>query len=192
MHKHFNFELTCDVLQRPEKLKTKKPKHKKKEIGSSDEDDIENLLLERHETEAIEEEKDDFYLIMCLDMYKLFKRIKQLTGITFSKQSKRELKNNSHAFKLVVPDIVKMSAKVLCIVLQDANLKLMTSLFLSFQVKHMNIVSLAEGNWLWIETKNSETREAGDRLFRLAMSKFEASIRSTPDNRYDSLLNDLV
>jgi hypothetical protein len=45
-------------------------------------------------------------------MYKLFKRIEQLTGVTFSKQSKRELKINSRGFKLVVPDIVKMSAKV--------------------------------------------------------------------------------
>lgn len=52
----------------------------------------------------------------------------------------------------------------------------------------MNIVSLAEGNSLWIQAKKSDTRETEDRLFRLVMSKFEASIRSTPDNR-DTLDN---
>ncbi len=52
----------------------------------------------------------------------------------------------------------------------------------------MNIVSLAEGNSLWIQAKKSDTRETEDRLFRLVMSKFEASIRSTPDNR-DTLNN---
>ena len=50
------------------------------------------------------------------------------------------------------------------------------------QVKHMNIVSLAEGNSLWIQTLKSERQATADRLFRLVMSKFEASIRSTPDN----------
>jgi hypothetical protein len=59
-----------------------------------------------------EEETDELYLLRSVDMYKLFKRIEQLTGVTFSKQSKRELKINSRGFKLVVPDIVKMSAKV--------------------------------------------------------------------------------
>jgi hypothetical protein len=52
----------------------------------------------------------------------------------------------------------------------------------------MNIVSLAEGNSLWIQAKKSDTRETEDRLFRLVMNKFEASIRSTPDNR-DTLNN---
>lgn len=37
----------------------------------------------------------------------------------------------------------------------------------------MNIVSLAEGNALWIETMKSERKETADRLFRLVMSKFE-------------------
>jgi hypothetical protein len=149
-----------------------------------------------------EEETDELYLLRSVDMYKLFKRIEQLTGVTFSKQSKRELKINSRGFKLVVPDIVKMSAKVRatasfhmqCSVsrmLRYTALKLMCVLALAndrHQAKHMNIVSLAEGNSLWIQAKKSDTRETEDRLFRLVMSKFEASIRSTPDNR-DTLNN---
>lgn len=115
-------------------------------------------------------------------MYKLFKRIEQLTGVIFSKQSKRELKANSRGFKLVVPDIVKMSAKVKMLKLP------WYMLIFDLQAKHMNIVSLAEGNSLWIQAKKSDTRETEDRLFRLVMSKFEASIRSTPDNR-DTLNN---
>lgn len=131
-----------------------------------DDDDDEDSNKGSSSDELEEEEKDELYLLRTVDMYKLFKRIEQLTGVTFSKQSKRELKINSRGFKLVVPDIVKMSAKA----------------------KHMNIVSLAEGNSLWIQAKKSDTRETEDRLFRLVMSKFEASIRSTPDNR-DTLNN---
>jgi hypothetical protein len=56
-------------------------------------------------------------------------------------------------------------------------------------MKHMNIVSLAEANALWIQFKNNcMGGDAGDRVFRLIMSKFEASIRSTPDNS-DTLIN---
>jgi hypothetical protein len=71
------------------------------------------LIYQKVQKIMKEEDTDELYLLRSVDMYKLFKRIEQLTGVTFSKQSKRELKSNSRGFKLVVPDIVKMSAKVL-------------------------------------------------------------------------------
>jgi tetratricopeptide (TPR) repeat protein len=105
-----------------------------------------------------------------VDMYLLFKRVQQLTGVKLTDQAMKELKQNPNSFYLVSPDIEKMSVRV----------------------KHMNITSLAEANSLAIEALN-QLEEAirltpglptphHERLFRLAMNKFEQAIRSTPDN----------
>jgi Clustered mitochondria/Hom_end-associated Hint/Translation initiation factor eIF3 subunit 135/Leucine Rich repeat len=88
----------------------------------------------------------------------LFRRLQHLSGIKIAKRALVELERAPDAFKIVLPDIKKISARV----------------------KHMNIISLAEGNALSIESMHSGTD--GERLFRLAMRKFETSIRATPDN----------
>ena len=59
-----------------------------------------------------QEEPVAFDIRGSLNFFKLFKRIHQLTGVKFSKQSRRELKKNPEDFKLVIPDIVALSVKV--------------------------------------------------------------------------------
>jgi len=111
------------------------------------------------------EKKTDFHLENCVDYYFLFRRIQHLTGIRLTRQVQNELKTNPRSVKLVIPDIKKVSVTV----------------------KRMNIISLAEGTALAIQAMDamdemSESSSHHDRLFRLAMSKFEQAIRSTPDN----------
>jgi ubiquitin-protein ligase len=106
----------------------------------------------------------------CFDMWLLLKRVQQLSGIKLTDQAMAELRKNPTSFFLVSPDIRKMAVRV----------------------KHMNIISLAEANALAIQAmdsldsvlRSSHNARAfhHDRLFSLAMSKFEQAIRSTPDN----------
>eukprot|EP01113_Clastostelium_recurvatum_P028334 TRINITY_DN3429_c0_g1_i2.p1 TRINITY_DN3429_c0_g1~~TRINITY_DN3429_c0_g1_i2.p1 ORF type:complete len:2680 (+),score=686.41 TRINITY_DN3429_c0_g1_i2:120-8159(+) len=115
-----------------------------------------------------------------LDMFLLFKRIQAMTGIAMTEQSMMELRSDPTEFKMVVPDITNMDV----------------------QVKHMNLVSLFEGNALALQclhlttnaghvqrtlssnsSSNTEgTTRGSQRLFRLATDKFEDAIRATPDN----------
>ena len=49
-----------------------------------------------------EEEKEENYnLRKDIDFYKLLKRIKQLTGVKFTKKSMRQLQSNPNSFRLV-------------------------------------------------------------------------------------------
>lgn len=121
----------------------------------------------------------------CFDMWLLLKRVQQLSGVKLTDQAMAELQKSPSSFFLVSPDIRKMAVRV----------------------KHMNIISLAEANALAIQAMDrleDMLRKAGsapafhhDRLFSLAMSKFEQAIRSTPDNttmlnHYASVLEKLA
>jgi hypothetical protein len=94
-----------------------------------------------------------------LSMYLLLKRLQHLAAVTLSKQSLQELKTSAADFRVVLPDIEHVFA----------------------QVTHMNIVSYAEGMSLYLASKQ-EAGNCGRRLFRLAESKFDGAVRSTPDN----------
>jgi hypothetical protein len=121
---------------------------------------VKNDLLKTFPKSLLQEEQDPNYDIKAqINMYYLFKRTSQKTGIKFTKQSREELKKNPASFNVVISDIKKLAV----------------------QVKHMNIVSISEGNALSIQSMRIEV--GGDRLFRLAMSKFEEAISSTPDNQ---------
>lgn len=125
---------------------------------------VKTNLLKTFLSSLSSEEQNNFDIKTQINMYYLFLRISEKTGIKFSKQSRKELKKNPANFNVVISDIKKVSV----------------------QVKHMNIVSISEGNALSIQSMRIEI--GGDRLFRLAMSKFEEAISSTPDNQ-DTLNN---
>eukprot|EP01094_Clydonella_sp_ATCC50884_P018172 TRINITY_DN330_c1_g1_i1.p1 TRINITY_DN330_c1_g1~~TRINITY_DN330_c1_g1_i1.p1 ORF type:complete len:885 (-),score=219.35 TRINITY_DN330_c1_g1_i1:224-2608(-) len=101
-------------------------------------------------------------------MYQLFKRMQQLTGIKLTKRAMEELRLNPSTFRVVLPDIKKVTARV----------------------KHMNVVSVAEAKALSIHAMRSEIHHSGERLFNLAKSKFERAYRATPDNT--TILNDFA
>src|SRR5690606_19182864 len=61
--------------------------------------------------------------------------------------------------ELVYPDLAKISART----------------------KHMDIISHSEGAALCIQAMRTKGEE-GDRLFQLAMAKFETALSSTADN----------
>lgn len=107
----------------------------------------------------------------------LFKRIQQLTGIRLTKRAQNELKNNPRSVKLVVADIKKV------IHVQPLNHCTVVNIFpqIGVSVKRMNIISLAEGNALAIQAMDAideatEFDSHHDRLFRLAMDKYENSL----------------
>ena len=105
-----------------------------------------------------EEKNQDFDLRKNINIYLLFKRVQQLTGVGLTKQAQRDLKNNPESFRIVQSDINKVAAKV----------------------KHMNIISLAEAKALAITSMKGDL--GSERLFRLACSKFEIAIQATPDS----------
>ena len=94
-----------------------------------------------------------------LSFYLLLKRLQRLAAVTLSKQSLQELKTSPGDFRVVLPDIEHVFA----------------------QVTHMNIVSYAEGMSLFLASKQ-EGGNCSRRLFRLAETKFDSAVRSTPDN----------
>jgi hypothetical protein len=99
------------------------------------------------------------FLRQELSMYLLLKRLQRLAAVTLSKQSLQELKASPADFRVVLPDIEHVFA----------------------QVTHMNIVSYAEGMSLYLASRQ-EGGNCSRRLFRLAESKFDGAVRSTPDN----------
>ncbi len=105
------------------------------------------------------EQEPSFNLRHRLSMYLLLKRLQRLAAVTLSKQSLQELKTSPKDFRVVLPDIEHVYS----------------------QVTHMNIVSYAEGMSLYLASKQ-ESGPCGRRLFRLAESKFDGAVRSTPDN----------
>lgn len=115
------------------------------------------------------EEQANLGLRRYLDTYTLFKRIQQLTGIKLTKRAMQELKEDPESFQIVLSDVKKISAKA----------------------KHMNIISLAEAQALSIRAMRSQSDKCADRLFRLAMLRFDTAIRATPDNtvRAEQLLS---
>eukprot|EP01133_Synstelium_polycarpum_P013661 gene13661-16088_t len=115
---------------------------------------------------TIEERDPNFDLSSQVDMYHIFVRIQNMTGIKLADESMKELMKDPRSFRVVLSDITSMDVKV----------------------KHMNIISLAEGNALSLQCMKWEGRTGSERLFKLATNKFEEAIRSTPDNK--DILND--
>ncbi len=112
-----------------------------------------------------------------LSMYLLLKRLQRLAAVTLSKQSLQELKGRGIAFFLCLFHAhasSKASPADFRVVLPDIE-------HVFAQVTHMNIVSYAEGMALYLASKQ-ERGHCGRRLFRLAESKFDGAVRSTPDN----------
>ena len=107
---------------------------------------------------APEEVAESFDLRKNINIFRLFKRVQRLTGVKFTKQAQRDLKENPNLFKIVRSDISKISARV----------------------KHMNIITLAEAQALAIAALK-DGRDS-ERLFRLACTKFETAIQATPDS----------
>jgi hypothetical protein len=91
----------------------------------------------------------------------LFQRIQAISGIKLSPKATQQLGKNTENFQFVYPDIMKISAKV----------------------KDMNIIAHAEGMSLFMQAMQGAGEE-GDRLFTLAMQKFQHAISSTLDNDF--------
>ncbi|PRP78266.1 hypothetical protein PROFUN_13876 [Planoprotostelium fungivorum] len=112
-----------------------------------------------------EEKEEDFDLRNIIDIPKLFDAVQKKTGVKLTKQSRVALEKNPRDFSLVISDIRKASCRV----------------------KSMNVVSLAEGNALALQSIIVSKSEGGEisaaRLFTMAMSKFEEAICQTPDSR---------
>lgn len=89
--------------------------------------------------------------------------LQEMLGVKLSYDSKKEFEAHPSEFKLVVADVTDVHVKV----------------------KKMNTISLAEGNALAIQAIQELSNEGSrhhDRLFRLAMAKFDSAILATPDN----------
>ena len=84
-----------------------------------------------------------------------------IAGVKLAITALAQLLRSPSKFTFVYPDIEKISAKV----------------------KDMNITAHAEGMALYSQSMERKGDEA-DRLFTLAMRKFESAISSTPDNRF--------
>ena len=144
---------------------------------------IKEQLIAHYKLETLsnEEQQRSFSLRSLVDLYTLFRRLQQLTGIRFTKIVMQQLKSSEH-FELVSPDIRKMGVRV----------------------KHMNITSQAQGSALAIQAMasmnshidlyhtmqglvgydiRSDASTSYDRLFNLSMMKYEQAIRATPDNK---------
>lgn len=106
-------------------------------------------------------EDPNFDLRDQIKLTKLFVRLQQITGVKFTSESLRELQQNPDHFRVVISDLKKIDVRV----------------------KHMNVVSVAEANSLAIQSIRAQEAKLSDRLFGLAMSRFEEAIKSTPDNR---------
>ena len=108
-----------------------------------------------------------FDLRPLISMAKLLRRVGQLTGVRITKKAWEELDQQPDTFRLVSSDVKKVSARV----------------------KQMNIIALAEANELSIRSYDFLSNPRGSqRLFNLAMHKFEMCIRSTPDSE-DALIS---
>eukprot|EP01132_Coremiostelium_polycephalum_P000614 gene614-763_t len=118
------------------------------------------ILLRFDNSLSIEEREENFDIRNSIDIYYVFVRIQMMTGIKLAEVSMRELKKDYKTFRVVLPDIISMDVRV----------------------KHMNIISLAEGNALSLQCMKGDGR-GSERLFKLATNKFEEAIRSTPDNK---------
>jgi hypothetical protein len=129
------------------------------------------LKAQFHDALTPDEQDSNFDLRQYIDTVTLFKRIQQLTGIKLTKRAMKELKQDPESFLIVLSDIKKIAAKA----------------------KHMNIISLAEGEALSIRAMRHTSERGADRLFRLAMTKFEMAIRATPDNKvYNQSINQSI
>jgi hypothetical protein len=106
----------------------------------------------------------DYRLDDGIDMHALFERIQVLTGTRMSRFALRELQKNPKSFKVVISDVKRMDVVV----------------------KHMNVASLAEGNLLSMQAaqllNQAASLDCSERLFVMAMTKFDRAIRATPDS----------
>eukprot|EP01119_Soliformovum_irregulare_P020731 TRINITY_DN6771_c0_g1_i1.p1 TRINITY_DN6771_c0_g1~~TRINITY_DN6771_c0_g1_i1.p1 ORF type:complete len:1301 (+),score=414.07 TRINITY_DN6771_c0_g1_i1:81-3983(+) len=124
--------------------------------------EIKNLMLFQFGKNSISAEEDSFPRLIHQekDLLQMFKRVQQLTGVRISQTAQTQLFNSISTFTFVVPDIEKMSAKV----------------------KDMNITAHAEGMALYMQSTQF-VGDSADRLFGVAMRKFETALSSTLDNR---------
>eukprot|EP00727_Mastigamoeba_balamuthi_P001851 m51a1_g11663 hypothetical protein (1053) ;mRNA; r:493-4759 len=116
-----------------------------------------------HGALTAEETSHCYALQHTVDMHALFCRVEALTGIRLTGSAMRELKKNPGGFKVVVADIKRMDPVV----------------------KHMNIVSLADGIMCATQAMDQlkqESVQCSERLFSLAMTKFEQAVKATPDD----------
>ncbi|PRP85823.1 hypothetical protein PROFUN_06015 [Planoprotostelium fungivorum] len=111
-----------------------------------------------------EESSPEFRLNAGIDYAALFLRIQSHTGVKITSRAFQQLVKNVHQFTFVYPDIHKMSVKI-----KDMN------------ITELNPAAHAEGMALYIQSMQSRGDEA-DRLFQLAMQKFETAWFSTLDN----------
>lgn len=81
----------------------------------------------------------DYELKNDASMLSLFVRVQNLMGIKLAPKALHQLATNDKSLELVYPDLVKMSAKM----------------------KHMDIISHAEGAALCIQSKRMKGEEGG-------------------------------
>jgi hypothetical protein len=118
------------------------------------------------------------------DLVALFARLQELCGFELTEKAQGELIKKGAAFELVYPDIRKVSARVRnmnVILLAEASTLHLQSVK---QLKLQNVRLASEGEESG-ETNVPHFKKADDkaeRLFQLAMRKYEKAIEATPDN----------
>ena len=106
----------------------------------------------------------DHILLDEIDMASLFDRIQQLTGVRLTARAFSEIKSSPFTIELVTQDVEKVSCRV----------------------KDMNIMASSEAIMLYIQSLNC-TGQQSERLFQLALSKFEDAQSLSPDNNVSLL-----
>lgn len=109
---------------------------------------------------STDEAAADYNLKRDVSMLTVFTRLQTIMGVRLAVKALQQLAMSPDSLELVYPDLLKISAKA----------------------KHMDIISHAEGAALCIQAMNTKGEES-DRLFNLAMAKFDTALSSMPDNQ---------
>eukprot|EP01105_Mastigella_eilhardi_P027289 TRINITY_DN8340_c0_g1_i1.p1 TRINITY_DN8340_c0_g1~~TRINITY_DN8340_c0_g1_i1.p1 ORF type:complete len:943 (+),score=171.83 TRINITY_DN8340_c0_g1_i1:238-2829(+) len=122
--------------------------------------DVKAQLLGKFPCALTQEElQEDCSLKPQIDIPRLFQAVQKCTGVQLTEKALQLLQLHPNTFELVYPDIAKMSTRT----------------------KDMNLVAQAEATALYVQSTKSQGEES-DRIFQMAMIKFEAALQGMPDN----------